>query len=307
MSRENHPSPRALCRIGDRAWSLRGLAGWALLLLCSTMAPAQAGFVNGSYKINIGESARTLNAMLEEERGEITHEQFAAIKMEEMWKSPGIRLVDRNRPVIVLQNTSDPTLPNELTRFTIDIEQLGYEFGTGDFATDPFAGELTYVSKYSDPGVTLSSSYGTVSEVDLTPDPTKLVLDISGLTAGKALMFRVDLDPVPIGSIAFPDYQYILLGGDIGDGNGPATPAMISALFTAGEGESLMSTATQPAPLAPGMQQTFPTQGLLEAYHFQSSSSLYQQTGGTEVPEPTAALLLLAGLAGLLPGRLRSR
>jgi hypothetical protein len=198
-------------------------------------------------------------------------------------------------------------LPNEFTRFTIDIKQLGYEFGTGDFATDPFAGALTYVSKYSDPGITMSSSYGTVSDVDLTPDPAKLVLDISGLTAGKALMFRVDLDPVPMGAIAFPDFQYVLLGGDMDDGNGPATPAMISGLFTAGSGENQMSTATQSVPFAPGMQQTFPTQGLLEAYHFQSSSSLYQLTGGTEIPEPSAALLLLAGWAGLLPRRLRSR
>jgi PEP-CTERM motif len=301
MKREQNLSPRILSRCGTRDLSLARLAACATLLIAWAGTPVQAGFVEGSYQINIGESGRLLEAMVKEQRGLITHDQFTAIKMEEMWKSPSIRLVDRNRPAIVLQNISDPNTNNEISQFTIDIKQLGYEFGSGDFNPDPFAGALTFLTKYSDPGVTLSTTYGTVSDVDLTQDRTKLVLNIGGLTPGKSLIFRVDLDPMPLASVAYPDYRYVLLGADIEDGQGPATPAEISALFAAGEGANRMTTATEPAEFAPGMGQTFPGAGLLEAYHSQQNSNIYAQTGstGTEVPEPATVLLLIAGLAGL--------
>ncbi len=302
MRRGNHQTPRILSRSGKRNLRLSRLAVWGTLLIAWAATPVRAGFVNGSFQINIGESGRVLEAMVKEQRGLINHDQFTAIKMEEMWKSPSIRLVDRNRPAIVLQNISDPSTNNQISQFTIDIKQLGYEFGNGDFNPDPFAGALTFLTKYSDPGVTLSSTYGTVSDVDSTIDPTKLVLNIGGLTPGKSLIFRVDLDAMPMASIAYPDFQYVLLGADIEDGQGPATPASISALFASGS----MTTATAPMDFAPGMGQTFPAAGLLEPYYSQTASSLYQQTGGTEVPEPSTALLLLAGLAGLWQHRHRS-
>lgn len=307
MRREHYLPTRTLSRYGTRDLSLARFAVWGTLLMAWAATPAQAGFVNGSYQINIGESGRVLEAMVKEQRGLINHDQFTAIKMEEMWKSPSIRLVDRNRPAIVLQNISDPSTNNAITQFTIDIRQLGYEFGNGDFNPDPFAGALTLLTKYSDPGVTLSSSFGTVSDVDSTIDRTKLVLDIGGLTPGRSLIFRVDLDPMPMASVAYPDFQHVLLGADIEDGQGPATPASIFALFASGSGANLMTTATAPIDFAPGMSQTFPAAGLLEPYHFQSPSSLYQQTGGTEIPEPSTALLLLAGLAGLWRHRQRGR
>ena len=294
MRKGNYQTPRNSSHSGKRTLRLVGLVLLGTALLAGA-TPAEAGFVSGSYQINIGESGRLLEAMVKEQRGLINHNQFTAIKMEEMWKSPSIRLVDRNRPAIVLQNTSDSSSNNEISRFTIDIKQLGYEFGNGDFNPDPFAGALTLLTKYSDPGVTLSSNYGTVSDVDSTIDRTKLVLNIGGLTPGRSLIFRVDLDPMPMASVAYPDFQHVLLGADIGDGQGPATPAGITALFASGS----MTTATSEMPFAPGMGQTFPMAGLLEPYHFQSPSSLYQQTGGTEIPEPSTALLLLAGVASL--------
>lgn len=269
------------------------------ILLLTGTAPASAGFVSGSFKLNIGESSRVLDAMLREERGQINHDQFVAIKMEEMWKSPNSRLVDRNRPTILLQNISDSSTNNEIAEFTIDINQLGYEFGNGDFTPDIFNGALALVTKYSDSGVTLSASYGAVSDSDPTLDTTKLKLNIGGLTPGKALMFRVDLDPVPMNNVAFPDYQCILTGASDVPGE-TNTPASIVALFASGSGENRMTTATAPADFIQGVGQTFIGAGLLEAYHDQSGSHLYSQTGGTEIPEPSTLLLVLAGAAGLL-------
>ena len=270
----------------------------ALLLLAAVSSPAQAGFVNGSFSIAIAESDRLLEAALQEQRDGMSQVQLIAIQHEESCKNPSIRLIDRNRPAIVLQNTSDPNTENEISRFTIDLQEFGYEFGNGDFYPDPFAGMLTILSNHSDPGITLVSSYG-VSDMDSTEDRSKLVLDIGGLTPGKALFFRLDLDPNPMTTVAFPDYQHVMLGADAGDGNGQAAPTLISAVFAAGEGSDQMTTATEPIGFAPGIQEILTMAGLIEGYHSQAFSQRYSTSGSTEIPEPSTIMLLLAGLAGL--------
>ncbi|MCH7751014.1 MAG: PEP-CTERM sorting domain-containing protein [Planctomycetes bacterium] len=299
MRREDHLSPRTLGDCGVRA-SRRYL--WASLvaaLVAWASTPAHAGFVSGSFKIDIAESERLLEAMLDEERGEITVAQLHAIQMEEMCKNPSIRLIDRNRPALVLQNTTSALSPqNEISQFTIDLQEMGFEFGNGDFNPDPFVGMLTILSNRSDPGITLASSYGTVSDSDLTEDRSKLVLDIVGLTPGKAMFFRLDLDPNPMTTVAFPDYRHVMLGADVGDGNGPAAPALISALFAAGEGSDRMTTATSPSEFNPGIEEILTMSGLIEGYHSQASSQRFSTSGNT-IPEPSTVMLLLAGLAGL--------
>ena len=227
------------------------LASLVTILFVCTSAPAKAGFVSGSYRVDIGESERLLEAMLDHDDGNITGPQFQAIKMEEMCKNPSLRLIDRNRPALVLQNTSDPNTGNEISQFTIDLQEFGFEFGNGDFNPDPFNGFLTILSNRSDSGISMSSSYGTISDIDPTEDRSKLVLDIAGLTPGKALFFRLDLDPNPMTDTAFPDYQHVMLGGDIGDGNGAADPSLISAVFAAGTGDDRMTTATEPTEFNP--------------------------------------------------------
>jgi len=271
-------------------------------------APAQAGFVSGSYQIDIGESERLLEAQLRNQRGEITPQQLDAIAVEESCKNPSQRLIDRNRPAILLQNTSAVAPSNEISQFTIDLEEMGFEFGTGDFNPDPFAGGLTLLSNRSDAGISISSSFGTVSDVDLTTDRSKLVLDVSGLTPGKALIFRFDLDPNPLTTTMFPDYRQVMLGADIGDGNGPATPSLISATFAAGVGPDFMTTSTTPASFTGEFDGLLTTAGLLEGYHSQASSQMFGQTGETgEIPEPSTAVLLFAGFAGLSLARRNRR
>ncbi len=299
MRREDHLFNRVQSPCGVRAsgrWMLAilvaALVGWA-------STPAQAGFVSGSFELDISESERLLEAMLKEKRGEISEPQLYAIQSEEMCKNPSLRLIDRNRPALVLQNTSDPNTDNELSQFTIDLQEFGYEFGDGDFDPDPFAGMLAILSNRSDPGMTLASSYGTVSDVDLTEDRTKLVLDIGGLTPGKAMYFRLDLDPNPMTNFAFPDYRHVMLGADIGDEDGPADAAILTAVFAAGEGPDRMTTATEPEEFNPGFDEILGLAGLIEGYHSQSDSEYFSTGGGTKIPEPATVMLLLAGVAGL--------
>lgn len=307
MRRDDHLLKRVRGQCGFRAPGRWLMAALMAALFAWAGTPAQAGFVSGSFKIDIGESERLLGAMLKEERGEISETQFHAIEDEEMCKNPGLRMIDRNRPTLLLQNTSDPNTVNELSQFTIDLQEFGFEFGNGDFDPDPFAGFLTILSDRTDPGISMSSSYGTVSDVDLTEDRTKLVLDIVGLKPGKAMLFRLDLDPIPMTTIAFPDYRNVMLGADMGGGNGPPAPALISAVFAAGEGDDRMTTATGPSAFSPDIGGIPSTAGLIEGYHSQSSSQHFSASSGTEeIPEPATVMLLLAGLVGL-SGTRRSR
>jgi len=307
MRRDIHLSKRIRQYRGRHTPGCWLLAALMAALFVWSGTPAQAGPVSGSFKIDIGESERLLGAMVDREHGNINDAQFAGIQMEEMCRNPSLRLIDRNRPSLVLQNTSDPNSGSEISQFTIDLEEFGYEFGNGDFDPDPFAGALTILSNRSDSGISMSSSYGTISDVDLTQDPSKLVLDINGLTPGKAMFFRLDLDANPVKTMAFPDFQHVMLGGDIGDGNGPADPALISAVFAAGEGSNRMTAATEPSPFDPGIDRILDMAGMIEGYHSQSFSEFYSASGGTDqIPEPTTLMLMLAG-AGVVGSSRYSR
>lgn len=272
----------------------------ALATLCWVLSLTNlghAGFVTGNYKVDIGESERLMEAMLQHDRDEISEAEMLTIQMQEMCKNPSIRLIDRNRPAILLQNTTDPNGPganNELSQFTIDLEQLGFEFGNGDFNPDIFDNNLTFLSNRSDGGISISSSYGTVSDTDPTLDPAKLILDIQGLTPGAAVIFRVDLDPTSPNALVYSDYREVILGADVGGGSG--NPALISATFAAGTGDNRMTTSSPFVPFGADMGP-ISSAGLLEGYHAQSSSEMFSQSGGTEIPEPSTSLLLCAGLA----------
>ena len=269
------------------------LAASGLLVGLLTHSVTQAGFVAGSYRVDIAESERLLDAMLKEQRGEISEAQLEEIEHQEMCRNPSARLIDRNRPAILLQNTSDASSDNELSQFTIDLEQFGYEFGNGDFSPDIFDNSLTYLSNKSDAGISINSSYGTVSDTDLTLDPTKLVLDIEGLTAGKSVIFRFDIDPVHDLDFLYPDYRMVVLGADAGDGL--SDPALISATFASGSGDERMTSSTPYSDFTREFGDTI-TSGLIENYGLQHEPEMHTQSGSTIIPEPSAGLLLLLGL-----------
>lgn len=268
-------------------------AAFAILLLAGALANTSQAVVIGNYKFMIGESERYLKAILDFNRGEINQAQLDAIHHEESCKNPSIRLQQRNRPAILIQNVSSQE--NDLSSFVIDMKQAGFEFGLGDAPSQGFNGTPVSASNYSDAGVGVSGSL----------DPTNMILtlDFTGLTSTASLqnaaIFRVDLDPSPMINTLYPDYREVLLGADAG--NGPTDPATVQATF----GMAGMPDVTTIAIELNG-PDTVSNAGLLEVYHAQTPTDMFETDGG--IPEPaTASLLGIVSLAMLCRRRTFSR
>lgn len=248
----------------------------ATLLLCLA---SQAVFAQ-TASFRIGENADVVKAAIDLERNDITQEEFDTIMMQATCQNPYARLQDRNRPFLAVINTSNNA--DDITSVEINMEEAGFEFGTGDMAGDGFDGFLSMLSSASDAGVQLtSSSYGA--------DNSELVLNFAGLSPGQAAIFRVDIDE-PGGVFMFPDYREAFQGANAGFGR-DGDLALLTANFDSGASSNALFPSV-------GRLQTA---GLVEGYHSQTMTPPAQSM----VPEPTSVCLIMAGFSCL--GLLRRR
>ena len=252
---------------------------WALVALALTINQANAGVVSGSYQVSIAESERLLNALGTPEE--------AQVQIEESCDNPHLRVRARNKPAVLV--TNDGTSQGDLTSFTLQINQLGFEFGSGDAATDGFTQFIKH-SAYTDPGVTIDSS-------SVSMGGQLLTVNFSGLAPGLSAIFRIDLDPLDPNVFPFVDYREVLLGLDDQGQPGGGPPGETAATFSLGD----MSTTTNSTPLPGAQSQAEFFNEQIRPYHAADPIIPVTSNGGTApVPEPSTIFLLAVGGLGLM-------
>jgi MYXO-CTERM domain-containing protein len=249
----------------------------------SAEVPAWTGF-----KLDISPSARLLHALDMKNDGSIPSSTYYGVQYDESCDNPLIRIQARNKPSILLTNVANSSAP--ITSFSLAINGTGaWAFGQGDSAQDNFTGYVKN-TKYTDNGVQITSS-------SVSADKKTLTVNFTGLDPGKMAVFTIDLDSTDPNGFMYPDYRMVLFGAP--EGNGPPTAAAtVSATFTNGT----------PAPNSKTLTKDFEQMETRPEF-MQARVRPYLVTDKMEVthlqiPEPTAAILGLLGVAALA---LRSR
>ena len=270
------------CRL---ACVLCPLAVTAFALAMATL-PSEvfASSLSGSYTIDFAASTRLLDAL------GTPNEDI--VQQEESCDNPHARVRARNRPGVKIFNSTASV--GDLTSFSIEIQDKDspYLFGTGDSPGDGFGGQYIRTSPYSDENITIKGS-------SISEEGRKLTIGFDGLSPGKSVIFRVDLDTKDDSIFPFPDFRNVLFGG--GDNGGML--AVASATFTSGDG-----TATTPDTPLNEISESDQEHIVYYEGHVRPYSvidTVIPQGGGgtTEIPEPTSAMLMLAGVLGALAVR----
>jgi len=245
-----------------------------------------------AFTMTMSPYARTLNAL--EEFGPMSPE-FMEVWKEDSWDNPHLRVRARNKPAIMIVNENNSVAP--LTTFTLEINNPGpFFFGMGDFATDNFVGFIQNTI-YTDPGVTITGS-------SVSGDGKTLMVNFDGLTAGRKAIFNIDLDSSDPGLFPFPDYRLVLCGAPSGPGDPSGLPATISATFTdASSPPPNTTTLTMDLSGAidpiTGMQVTPSVPEFFEQNIRPAKLMEMNEIKEKFIPEPSSAMLALAGVAGL--------
>jgi hypothetical protein len=262
---------------------------WSAAALQAVAAvPTPTGF-----SVELSPSARLLDAWDDKLDGTITSQQYYDIKYEESCDNPHLRIRARNKPSIMITNYGTPLDPFNsaapITSVQIAINEGPYIFGMGDTVTDGFTNFIKNTI-YNDPGVSVTGS-------SVSADMKTLTVNLSGLTAGKRVIFGVDLDTTDPGYFMYPDYRAVLFGAPLDDETDPTDPATISAKFGTDPDSKTLSLTLE--------QQLTPPDWMNEhirPYH--AMDTMEHDGGSTGVPEPTG---LIMGAAGVLALALRRR
>jgi hypothetical protein len=246
----------------------------------ATLASDQALAVVPSpvgYELQVSPYARVLDA--------VGTPQFMDVLWNESCDNPHVRVRARNKPAFMLTTDANATAP--LTSFSLKINEGPYLFGTGDIATDAFDNFIKNTI-YTDAGVSITSS-------SVSADGKTLNVNFDGLTAGKKVIFNVDLDATDMSMFPFPDYRNILFGAPFATGGATTDPASYSATFT-----NIGSPAPNTSTLGGDFDQmtVAPTYMNDNIRPYREMDTVEITVVSPQIPEPGSVVLALTAVTG---------
>jgi len=267
--------------------------GLAILLLLVGQGRVFSETISGTYAITFSENERFLNALHAYGNGSMDTQTMNQIESLAACDNPHNRVRARNRPALLVENDGDSQ--GDLTSFTLQINQAGFEFGTGDEGSPDYSGNHYLPSPYLSPNVNILGS-------SVSADGSLLTVNFSGLAPGESAIFRIDIDPKNNDGFPFPDYREALFGLGSAGAAGANQLGETSATFSmAGT-----SSTTEPTTLLPANSAQF-INANIRAYHSVDPVGQLGGGGSTTIPEPTTAALLAIALLGWSQQRRRTR
>jgi len=213
------------------------------------------------------------------------------------WTTPSQLAMERNRPFLMLTNTSTTDNGGDgnasLTSFSMTIGDTTQNFDWGRIIS-------------TSPGVT--ATLATPDKLDNHAHSQVLTYNFTGLTPGKQVIFQIDIDPNMATANPFTDYRQVLF--KLNGGANPAGNSATSVAFHDGSlppgtqdlalGPTLWENPVDPKPTVFGMQFVS---------HYMADHVTSFSTGTiTTVPEPSTLVLAgFAAVAGLAISRRRSK
>jgi MYXO-CTERM domain-containing protein len=247
--------------------------------------PTPTGFC-----LELSPSSFLLNAVDAHRDGDMSSADYYEIKYDEACDNPNVRIQARNKPAVMITNLEDSAAP--ITQLVLTINEGPYIFSDGD-GGNSFTNFIKQ-TLYNDAGVTITGS-------SLSADMKSLTVTFDGLTAGKKAVFNIDLDTTDPSGFGQPDYRMVLFGAPL-PGENATDPATATARFVS---------ASSPLPNSKDLTVTF-SQLTEEPQFANANVRPYREMDPMEVfkmqiPEPGAAIMALAGMAGIAVGRRRRR
>ncbi|MAT71614.1 MAG: hypothetical protein CMJ58_19070 [Planctomycetaceae bacterium] len=261
------------------------LAAAALLAATATTAPA--AITGAGFTIDIASSARVLDA--------IGTPEYHDVLMDDSCDNPHLRIRANNKPAIMLTVNDTLSAGAELSSFALSIADPMYLFGSGDGGILENYTQFIQESIWTDDGVSIVSN-------TLSADGRTLTVDFDGLTAGKKVIFNVDLDVINDPSMfLYPDYRHVLHGAPMPGETELGDPATFLGVITDGvDSLDLDGTLTQLTETP-----TYSNQNIRPYQTMDMIPVTNTEVPGENIPEPSA--IGLAGLAVLASYAVRRR
>lgn len=257
----------------------------AIAAVALTTSAASAAITGAGFTIDMAASAKVLDA--------IGTPEYAKVLMEESCDNPHLRIRANNKPAVMLTVSDSLAAGAELASFTISINDPMYLFGDGDGQVQDTFTQFVKESVFTDSGVSIVSN-------TLSADMRSLTITFDGLTAGKKVLFNVDLDVINDPAMfLFPDFRHVLHGAPLPGTTEAGDPASYSGTFE--------MTGMDPV-TASGMfaQMTeTPSYSNQNIRPYQTMDMI--EVIRTEVPEPTSVVLAGLAIAGGLALRRRRK